>query len=153
MGSYGSYDVSSEYQWQDYQNEYLTQLSLILGGIAAISLLVGGIGIMNIMLVTVTERTREIGIRRAIGAQRASIVAQFLIEAAMLCGIGGLVGIAVGTLGSVVLSTFLVQITVFPPLWVTAAAFALSVALGVLFGIYPAAKASKLQPVEALRAE
>ena len=71
----------------------------------------------------------------------------------MLCGIGWLVGIAVGTLGSVVLSTFLVQITVFPPLWVTAAAFALSVALGVLFGIYPAAKASKLQPVEALRAE
>ena len=106
MGSNGSYDVSSENQWQDYQNEYLTQLSLILGGIAAISLLVGGIGIMNIMLVTVTERTREIGIRRAIGAQRASIVAQFLIEAAMLCGIGGLVGIAVGTLGSVVLSTF-----------------------------------------------
>ncbi len=116
VGSNGSYDVSSENQWQDYQNEYLTQLSLILGGIAAISLLVGGIGIMNIMLVTVTERTREIGIRRAIGAQRASIVAQFLIEAAMLCGIGGLVGIAVGTLGSVVLSTFfLVQITVFPP--------------------------------------
>ena len=153
VGSNGSYEVSSENQWQDYQNEYLTQLSLILGGIAAISVLVGGIGIMNIMLVTVTERTREIGIRRAIGAQRASIVAQFLIEAAMLCGIGGLVGIAVGTLGSVVLSTFLVQITVFPPLWVTAAAFALSVALGVLFGIYPAAKASKLQPVEALRAE
>ena len=149
----GSYDVSSENQWQDYQNESLTQLSIILGGIAAISLLVGGIGIMNIMLVTVTERTREIGIRRAIGAQRANIVAQFLIEAAMLCGMGGLVGIAVGTLGSVILSTALVQITVFPPLWVTAAALALSLALGVLFGSYPAMKASRLQPVEALRAE
>mgnify|MGYP000669976595 FL=1 len=149
----GSYDVNSENQWQDYQNESLTQLSIILGGIAAISLLVGGIGIMNIMLVTVTERTREIGIRRAIGAQRANIVAQFLIEAAMLCGMGGLVGIAVGTLGSVILSTALVQITVFPPLWVTAAALALSLALGVLFGSYPAMKASRLQPVEALRAE
>lgn len=147
------YDVSSENQFQDFQNEYLTQLSLILGGIAAISLVVGGIGIMNIMLVTVTERTREIGIRRAIGAQRASIVAQFLIEAAMLCGIGGLVGIAVGTAASVALSTILVKITVYPPLWVTAAAFGLSVALGILFGSYPAVKASKLQPVEALRAE
>ena len=153
LGGNGSYDVSSENQWQDYQNESLTQLSIILGGIAAISLLVGGIGIMNIMLVTVTERTREIGIRRAIGAQRANIVAQFLIEAAMLCGMGGLVGIAVGTLGSVILSTALVQITVFPPLWVTAAALALSLALGVLFGSYPAMKASRLQPVEALRAE
>lgn len=71
----------------------------------------------------------------------------------MLCGLGGLVGIAVGTLGSVILSTVLVQITVFPPLWVTAAAFALSLALGILFGGYPAMKASRLQPVEALRAE
>lgn len=153
VGSKGSYDVSSENQFQDYQNEYLTQISLILGGIAAISLLVGGIGIMNIMLVTVTERTREIGIRRAIGAQRSSIVAQFLIEASMLCGMGGLMGIAVGTACSVALSTILVKITVYPPLWVTAAAFGLSVALGLLFGSYPAAKASKLQPVEALRAE
>ena len=125
----------------------------VLGGIAAISLVVGGIGIMNIMLVTVTERTREIGIRRAIGAQRSSIVAQFLIEAAMLCGIGGIIGILVGTLGSVVLSTLLMQMTIYPPVKVTIGAFALSVALGIIFGIYPAAKASKLQPVEALRAE
>ena len=153
VGNNGSYNVESANQYQDYQNEYLTQISLILGGIAAISLLVGGIGIMNIMLVTVTERTREIGIRRAIGAQRASIVAQFLIEAAMLCGIGGIVGILVGTAGSVILSTILIQITVYPPTWVTMAAFGLSVALGLLFGIYPAAKAAKLQPVEALRAE
>ena len=126
---------------------------LVLGGIAAISLLVGGIGIMNIMLVTVTERTREIGIRRAIGAQRSSIVAQFLVEAAMLCGIGGLVGILVGTGGSVLLSRALVQMTIFPSLKVTLGAFGLSVALGVVFGSYPAVKASKLQPVEALRAE
>ena len=149
----GGYDVYNEGQWQQYQNETMNTISMVLGGIAAISLLVGGIGIMNIMLVTVTERTREIGIRRAIGAQRASIVTQFLIEAGMLCGMGGVVGIAVGTAGSVVVSRLMYQMTVYPPVWVGLAAFALSVALGVLFGSYPAIKASKLQPVEALRAE
>jgi len=149
----GGYDVWNEGQWQEYQNETMNTISMVLGGIAAISLLVGGIGIMNIMLVTVTERTREIGIRRAIGAQRASIVTQFLIEAGMLCGMGGVVGIAVGTVGSVVVSRIMYQMTVYPPVWVGLAAFALSVALGVLFGSYPAIKASKLQPVEALRAE
>ena len=149
----GGYDVYNEGQWQQYQNETINTISMVLGGIAAISLLVGGIGIMNIMLVTVTERTREIGIRRAIGAQRASIVTQFLIEAGMLCGMGGVVGIAVGTVGSVVVSRLMYQMTVYPPVWVGLAAFALSVALGVLFGSYPAIKASKLQPVEALRAE
>ena len=149
----GGYNVYSESQWQEQSNEYLSMIGLVLGGIAAISLAVGGIGIMNIMLVTVTERTREIGIRRAIGAQRSSIVAQFLIEAAMLCGIGGIVGILFGTAGSVILSTLLMQMTIFPPAKVTVGAFALSVALGVIFGSYPAVKASKLQPVEALRAE
>lgn len=149
----GGYDVYNEGQWQQYQNETMNTISMVLGGIAAISLLVGGIGIMNIMLVTVTERTREIGIRRAIGAQRASIVTQFLIEAGMLCGMGGVVGIAVGTAGSVVVSRLMYQMTVYPPVWAGLAAFALSVALGVLFGSYPAIKASKLQPVEALRAE
>ena len=149
----GGYDVYSESQWQEQSNEYLSMIGLVLGGIAAISLVVGGIGIMNIMLVTVTERTREIGIRRAIGAQRSSIVAQFLIEAAMLCGIGGVVGILFGTLGSVVLSKLLIDMVIYPPVNVTLGAFALSVALGLIFGCYPAVKASKLQPVEALRAE
>ena len=140
----GGYDVRAADYWQQYQNESFNMIGMVLGGIAAISLLVGGIGIMNIMLVTVTERTREIGIRRAIGAQRASIVTQFLIEAGMLCGMGGVVGIAVGTVGSVVVSRLMYQMTVYPPVWVGLAAFALS---------YPAIKASKLQPVEALRAE
>ena len=149
----GGYDVYSESQWQEESNEMLGMIGLVLGGIAAISLVVGGIGIMNIMLVTVTERTREIGIRRAIGAQRSSIVAQFLIEAAMLCGIGGVIGILFGTIGSVVLSKLLVQMTIYPSVKVTIGAFALSVGLGVVFGVYPAIKASKLQPVEALRAE
>ena len=145
--------VDSNDQYQDYMNEQMAMISLVLGGIAAISLLVGGIGIMNIMLVTVTERTREIGIRRAIGAQRSSIVTQFLIEAAMLCGIGGVIGILLGTGGSLLAGKLLFQMTIYPAAWITASAFSLSVALGVIFGISPAAKAAKLQPVEALRAE
>lgn len=149
----GWYYVQSENQWQQQSSDYANMLSLVLGGIAAISLLVGGIGIMNIMLVTVTERTREIGIRRAIGAQRSSIVTQFLIEAAMLCGIGGVIGIGIGTMGTRVAGKLLVHMDIWPSVSITLAAFGLSVVLGILFGIYPAAKASKLQPVEALRAE
>ena len=152
-GQSGSGGAYSENQWQQSQNEYLTMISLVLGGIAAISLLVGGIGIMNIMLVTVTERTREIGIRRAIGAERSAIVTQFLIEAAMLCGIGGVIGIGIGTLGTRAAGKLLMQIDIWPSVGITLCAFLLSVVLGILFGIYPAAKASKLQPVEALRAE
>ena len=149
----GYFWVNSNNQWQNSYNEQATMMSVVLGGIAAISLLVGGIGIMNIMLVTVTERTREIGIRRAIGAQRSSIVTQFLIEAAMLCGIGGIIGIGLGTLGTRAAGNLLMHIEIWPSVGITLGAFLLSVALGVLFGIYPAAKASKLQPVEALRAE
>ena len=147
------YYVDQENSWQQYQNQQMGMISMILGGIAAISLLVGGIGIMNIMLVTVTERTREIGIRRAIGAERASIVTQFLIEAAMLCGIGGIFGILLGTGGSLIVGRLMFKMTIYPAAWITLCAFSLSVALGIVFGIYPAAKASKLQPVEALRAE
>ena len=145
--------VDSNDQYQDYMNEQMAMISLVLGGIAAISLLVGGIGIMNIMLVTVTERTREIGIRRAIGAQRSSIVTQFLIEAAMLCGIGGIIGILLGTLGCYVAGNLLFKMTIYPSASVTAGALGFSVLLGLIFGSYPAIKASKLQPVEALRAE
>lgn len=152
-GKSGSGYVDNSNQWQQNINEQATMMSLVLGGIAAISLLVGGIGIMNIMLVTVTERTREIGIRRAIGAERASIVTQFLIEAAMLCGIGGLVGMVLGTIGTRVAGSLLVHMDIWPSLSITVGAFLLSVTLGIAFGIYPAAKASKLQPVEALRAE
>jgi putative ABC transport system permease protein len=149
----GGYNVYSESNWQQYENQYLTMISLVLGGIAAISLVVGGIGIMNIMLVTVTERTKEIGIRRAIGAQKSSIISQFLIEAGMLCGMGGLVGIFFGTIGSLILGNLLYHITIWPLPWVTLAALGLSVFLGLIFGSYPAYKAANLQPVEALRAE
>ena len=148
-----NFNVYTDEEWQQQQNAQMGMISLVLGGIAAISLLVGGIGIMNIMLVTVTERTREIGIRRAIGAERSSIVIQFLIEAAMLCGIGGIIGILIGTGGSLLVGRLMFQMTIYPAAWITLCAFTLSVALGILFGIYPAAKAARLQPVEALRAE
>lgn len=124
-----------------------------LGGIAAISLLVGGIGIMNIMLVTVKERTREIGIRKAIGAERKSIITQFLIEAAVLCGIGGILGIAVGYFGTLILGKITFNTILLPDTGITISAFLVSLLMGLIFGMYPAAKASGLPPVEALRAD
>ena len=143
----------SNNEWQQSANEQANMMSLVLGGIAAISLLVGGIGIMNIMLVTVTERTREIGVRRAIGARRSSIVTQFLIEAGMLCGMGGIIGILIGAVGTRIVGQLLVDMEIWPSATITLGAFLLSVFLGIIFGIYPAAKASRLQPVEALRAD
>ena len=143
----------SEDQWQEQENEAAAMQQRFLGGIAAISLLVGGIGIMNIMLVTVTERTREIGIRKAIGAERRSIVVQFLIEAAMLCGIGGIFGIGVGYLGTLVVGKLSFDTVLLPSTGITVGAFAISVAIGIIFGLYPAIKASGLQPVVALRAD
>ena len=149
----GYFSVSSPETWQNSQNEAAALQQRFLGGIAAISLLVGGIGIMNIMLVTVTERTREIGIRKAIGAERRSIIVQFLIEAAMICGIGGLFGIGVGYVGTLIVGKLSFGIILIPSPGVTVGAAAISVALGIIFGMYPAVKASGLQPVVALRAD
>ncbi|MCI9513530.1 MAG: FtsX-like permease family protein [Oscillospiraceae bacterium] len=149
----GYFYVENANQWSESGNEYAKMMSLVLGGIAAISLLVGGIGIMNIMLVTVTERTREIGIRRAIGAERKSIVSQFLIEAGMICGIGGIFGVTLGTILTLVGGKLLLQMVIWPSFSITVGALAFSVVLGVIFGMYPAIKASGLQPVVALRAE
>ena len=150
----GDFYVSSDNSWQNQMQQASLMQTLVMGGIAAISLLVGGIGIMNIMLVTVTERTREIGIRKAIGAERRSIIAQFLIEAAVICGIGGIIGIVIGCLGTRIAGKFLLHgMVLWPNQTITIGAFLFSVVLGVLFGLYPAVKASGLQPVEALRAE
>lgn len=151
--NYGYYNVYTDDTWKNQSNEANALQQRFLGGIAAISLLVGGIGIMNIMLVTVTERTREIGIRKAIGAERKSIIVQFLIEAAMLCGIGGVFGIGVGYLGTLIVGKLSFGTILIPSPGITAGAFLISVALGILFGMYPAVKASGLQPVVALRAE
>ena len=140
-------------QFQESMEEQDKMQQRFLGGIAAISLAVGGIGIMNIMLVTVTERTREIGIRKAIGAERKSIIAQFLIEACMICGIGGIFGIAAGYIGTLIVGKASFNLILLPSAGITVGAFLISVALGIGFGLYPAIKASGLQPVEALRAE
>jgi putative ABC transport system permease protein len=124
----------------------------LLAGIAAVSLLVGGIGIMNIMLVSVTERTREIGVRKALGATRFNIMFQFLVEALVLCAVGGLLGIVFGTLGAVTLSKLAhwnTSINVFAVLL----AFVFSAVVGLFFGIWPARRAAKLDPITALRYE
>ncbi len=125
-------------------------LTLALGGIAAISLIVGGIGIMNIMLVSVTERTREIGLRKALGAKSKDIRNQFLIEALTLSGIGGIIGIILGYLLSLLAGRFL-QTTV--PLWSVGLSFGFSILVGVIFGVAPAIRAAKLDPIQALRYE
>jgi putative ABC transport system permease protein len=130
-----------------------TSLSLILAGVASIALIVGGIGIMNIMLVTVTERTREIGIKKAVGAKRSVIISQFLVEASVLSGIGGLLGIAVGYGGSLIIGKAMYDLILLPNIGYTISAFLFSIIIGVGFGLYPAVKASGLQPVDALRAD
>lgn len=124
----------------------------LLSGVAAISLLVGGIGIMNIMLVTVTERTREIGLRKALGAKKKEIVTQFLIESVILTFTGGIIGIGLGVILSYLYSTFTGTLFVISPIAI-ALAFAVSAGIGILFGWYPARRASNLQPIEALRYE
>jgi putative ABC transport system permease protein len=135
----------------------LSYVTGILGGVVAVALLVGGIGIMNIMLVSVTERTREIGIRKSLGARRHDVLIQFLIEAIVLSGIGGLVGIASGfllaTTARVVINRWVTFPAVHTPIWAVVGAFTFCGLLGVIFGLYPAARASKLDPIEALRYE
>jgi putative ABC transport system permease protein len=127
-------------------------LTMLLGAIASVSLLVGGIGIMNIMLVSVTERTREIGVRRALGARRADIRTQFLIESSVISGLGGAFGIGIGILFARMIARFGGWPTLVQP-EVVLVAFVFAGLVGVFFGIYPAAKAARLDPIEALRYE
>ncbi|MFO0812809.1 MAG: ABC transporter permease [Gemmatales bacterium] len=126
--------------------------SLVLGAIASISLVVGGIGIMNIMLATVTERTREIGIRRALGAKRGDITSQFLAESVVLTSLGGLLGVGLGVGGSLMVTRFFELPTIITP-WSAIVAFGVSVMVGLMFGIYPARRAALMDPIEALRHE
>ena len=147
------FTIRSQQELSTMLNSTTDLMTTLLACIAGISLVVGGIGIMNIMLVTVTERTREIGIRKAIGAERKSIIAQFLIEACMICGIGGLFGIAAGYIGTLIVGKLSFKMILWPSPGVAVGSFFISVALGVIFGLYPAIKASGLQPVDALRAD
>ena len=144
-----SYSVMNQTEMLETINETTGTLSLMLGGIAGISLLVGGIGIMNIMLVSVTERTREIGIRKAIGAKRSNILMQFLIEAVVISGVGGLIGLVGGYALLQALEAVL-GMELAMSVGVTQLAIGFSMAVGVVFGLYPADKASRLKPIDAL---
>lgn len=149
----GTYKLKNENTELEESNDEAASISLVLGAVASIALLVGGIGIMNIMLVTVTERTREIGIRKAIGANRHDIITQFLIESGVLSALGGIIGILLGFIITVIVGKAMYDMILVPNTLMALGSFLFSIAIGVGFGLYPAIKASGLQPVVALRAD
>jgi putative ABC transport system permease protein len=152
-GDTNSFRVMNQAQILNTLNNITGTLMIVLGGIAAISLIVGGIGIMNIMLVSVTERTREIGIRKAIGAKRRNILVQFLIEAVMITGMGGIIGILIGvSCIRFIIGGFKITTPVYSPFWMILS-FCISLGVGIIFGLFPAYKAARLNPIEALRYE
>ena len=136
----------------DSLNEQIAMMSAMLGGIAGISLLVAGVGVMNIMLVSVTERTREIGIRKSLGARRKVIMEQFVIEAAVTSSIGGIMGILLGAAATRLVGAAM-GITANPTLGAVIISFSVSVGIGLLFGYMPASRAARLNPIDALRSE
>jgi putative ABC transport system permease protein len=154
-GEPDNFEVMSLQNLLDMFNKMAIIVTMVASGIVGISLLVGGVGIMNIMLVTVSERTREIGLRKAVGAKKSAILTQFLIESVVLCFVGGLVGIGLGQL----LTTGIANIPnveldmAYIPLWAIGISFGFSGAVGIFFGMFPAIKAARLDPIEALRHE
>lgn len=146
------YTVSANSELLDELNSQIAMMSAMLGGIAGISLLVAGVGVMNIMLVSVTERTREIGIRKALGAKRSVIMQQFVIEAAVTSSIGGVIGIVLGSLATGAIGTAM-GIEATPTPAAVAVSFGVSVGIGLFFGYMPASRAAKLNPIDALRSE
>jgi putative ABC transport system permease protein len=148
------FEVTTQNQILETVNKISNGITYVVAGVTAIALLVGGIGIMNIMLVSVTERTREIGVRKAVGAKRAHILSQFVIEAVVLALSGGVLGIAMGVgLGALIAAAIPNWPGSYVPLWATLLSFGFSSAVGLFFGIYPAAKAARLDPIESLRYE
>lgn len=146
------YTVTAMSEMLDSLNSMIAMVSAGLGGIAGISLLVAGVGVMNIMLVSVTERTREIGIRKALGAKRSVILQQFVIEAAVTSSIGGVIGIVLGSLATSAVGT-IAGLNASPTPSAVAVSFSVSVGIGLLFGYMPASRAAKLNPIDALRSE
>jgi putative ABC transport system permease protein len=147
------FEIATADQMLDTFDSIIGTTTLVLGGIVGISLIVGGIGIMNIMLVSVTERTREIGIQKALGATRFDILLQFLIEAIFLCLLGGFIGLMLGFGAGSLISNLTGLPSATVPMWAIILSFSFSAGIGLVFGIVPAAKAANLDPIDALRYE
>ncbi len=148
-----NFGISTTEQFIEQFRSIMSMVVLVTVVISSIGLLVGGIGVMNIMLVSVTERTREIGVRKAVGARRSDITWQFLLEAMTLTGAGGILGILAGLLLSFLIRTFLPSLPSSVPLWSIVAGFAVAVSIGLFFGLWPAVKAARLDPIVALHHE
>ena len=148
-----NFGLSTAAQIGEQFKEITGSVALLTAVVSSIGLLVGGVGVMNIMLMSVTQRTREIGVRKAIGARRGDVIWQFLTEAVVLTGAGGVIGVALGIGISVLINIFLPGLPSSVPLWAVVLAVAVSMSVGLFFGMYPAIKAARLDPVEALRYE
>ncbi len=151
-GAPNNFGISSQDSLLDIYNQLTGATALVLTAVSFVALMIGGIGVMNIMLVSVTERTREIGIRKAVGATRINILSQFLIEAVALTAIGGGAGLMVGEIASLLMNKYS-PLPAFVPLWAIAVGIGISAAIGIIFGLWPAWKAARLDPIEALRYE
>ena len=151
-GEPNNFGISSQDALLDVYNQLTGATYLVLTAISFVALMIGGIGVMNIMLVSVTERTKEIGVRKAVGATRVNIMSQFLIEAVVLTGIGGLAGLIVGEVFSLLMNKYS-PLPAFVPLWAIGVGIGISAAVGIVFGLWPAWKAARLDPIEALRWE
>jgi putative ABC transport system permease protein len=152
IGAPDNFGISSQDSLLDIYNQLTGATALVLTAVSFVALMIGGIGVMNIMLVSVTERTKEIGIRKAVGATRGNILAQFLIEAVFLTAIGGIAGLIVGEIFSILMNIYS-PLPAFVPLWAIAVGIGVSALVGIIFGLWPAWKAARLDPIEALRYE
>jgi putative ABC transport system permease protein len=147
-----NFGISSQDSLLDIYNQLTGATALVLTAVSFVALMIGGIGVMNIMLVSVTERTKEIGVRKAVGATRGNILSQFLIEAVVLTGAGGLAGLAVGEIASLLMNKYS-PLPAFVPFWAILVGIGISAGTGIVFGLWPAWKAARLDPIEALRYE
>jgi putative ABC transport system permease protein len=152
LGAKNDFGISSQDSLLDVYNQLTGATALVLTSISFVALMIGGIGVMNIMLVSVTERTKEIGVRKAVGATRMNILSQFLIEAVVLTAIGGLAGLAVGEVASLLMNRYS-PLPAYVPLWAIGVGVGISAAVGIIFGLWPAWKAARLNPIDALRWE